>query len=175
MKPFAHLHQWYSLNKYVRLILPSSAKPKLEAIASVSAEISFIFDFIMPPTPGKVPKLSYICIPNLNGNSMKDDLNGRRPQWKTTSMETASKEEDLNGRWHWWKMTSMEEDQNGRHPQLRTTTMEDDLNGRQPQWNTTSMEDELNGIWPQWKLANFELSLAQLSPSFFCINVVEAK
>ena len=40
--------------------------------------------------------------------------------------------------------------------------MEDDLNGRQPQWKTASMEDNL---------ANFVMSLAQLSPSLFCLFV----
>ena len=39
--------------------------------------------------------------------SMDDSLNGRRPQWKTTSMED-----------------------DGRKPQWKTTLMEDDLNER---------------------------------------------
>ena len=46
---------------------------------------------------------------NLNGRH----LNGRRPQWKTTSME---------------------DDLNRRRPQGKTTSMEDDLNGRRHQW-----------------------------------------
>ena len=45
--------------------------------------------------------------------STEDDLNGRRPEWKTTSIE-----EDLNRRRPQWKMTSMEYDLNRRRPQL---------------------------------------------------------
>ena len=41
---------------YSSVILPSSAKPKLEALASALAELSFNFEFTRP-TPGKVPKL----------------------------------------------------------------------------------------------------------------------
>ena len=67
--------------------------------------------------------------------SMKDDLNGRRPQWNMTSME-----DNLNGRRPQW-----------RWPQCKKSLMEDDLNGGWPPWNTTSMEDILNGEWPQWK------------------------
>ena len=47
---------------------------------------------------------------------MEDDLNGRRHQWKTTSIE-----DDLNGRLAQWKITSMEDDFNGRQPQWKTT------------------------------------------------------
>ena len=36
---------------------------------------------------------------------MEDNLNGRLPQWKTTSME-----DNLNGRGPQWKTTSMEDD-----------------------------------------------------------------
>ena len=36
---------------------------------------------------------------------MEEDLDGRRPQWKTTSME-----DDLNGRRSKWKTPSMEDD-----------------------------------------------------------------
>ena len=46
---------------------------------------------------------------------MKDVLNGRRPQWKTTSIE---------------------DDLNGRRPQWKTTLMEDDLFLK---WKTTSI------------------------------------
>ena len=35
---------------------------------------------------------------------MEDDLNGRQPQWKKTSIE-----EDLNGRQPQWKTTLMED------------------------------------------------------------------
>ena len=38
---------------------------------------------------------------------MEDDLNGRRPEWKTTSME-----DDLNRRLNQWKTTSMEDNLN---------------------------------------------------------------
>ena len=38
-------------------------------------------------------ELSYVYILNISKmDSMEDDLNGRQPQWKTTSME-----DDLNG------------------------------------------------------------------------------
>ena len=43
-----------------------------------------------------------------------DDLNGRQPQWKTTSMK-----DDLNGRRPQW-----------RTPQWKTTSIEDNLNGK---------------------------------------------
>ena len=60
--------------------LPSSANPKVEALASGLAEISFIFLFIdPPPPPGKVPKLE-IKLPKTIPNqttSMEDNLNGR--------------------------------------------------------------------------------------------------
>ena len=66
--------------------------------------------------------------------SMEDDLNGRRPQWNTTSMEDGgpqsnrtSMEDDHNGRQHLWKTTSMEDDLNGKK-----MSMEDNLNGRRP-------------------------------------------
>jgi len=36
---------------------------------------------------------------------MEDNLNGRQPQWKTTSMK-----DDLNGRQTQWNRTSMEDD-----------------------------------------------------------------
>ena len=48
---------------------------------------------------------------------MEDDLNGRQPQWKTTSIE---------------------DNLNERRPEWKTKSMEDDLNGRQTQWRTTS-------------------------------------
>ena len=70
---------------------------------------------------------------------MEDDLNGKWPQWKTTS-----KEDDQ------WKMSLMEDYLNGRLPQWKTTPMEDNLNERQPQWKTTSMKDKINGRQPQW-------------------------
>ena len=40
---------------------------------------------------------------------MEDNLNGRKPQWKTTEIQ-----EDLNGRRTQWKTTSMEDDLNRR-------------------------------------------------------------
>ena len=48
----------------------------------------------------------------MEDGSMEDDLNGRRPQWKMTTIE-----DKLNGRWPKWRMTSMENDMNGRQPQ----------------------------------------------------------
>ena len=114
---------------YFNPFLPSSAKPKLEALASGLAEISFIFVLTDPPPPRKVPKLE-IKLPKTIPNqtiSIEDDLNGRRPQWKTTSME-----EDLNGRQPQWKTTSMKDDFIWRQSQWKTTLMEDNHYGRQP-------------------------------------------
>ena len=65
---------------------------------------------------------------------MEGNLNGRQPQWKTTSIE-----DDLNRRQTQWKTTSMEDNLNGRQPQWRTISMEDNLNGRQPQWKMTTL------------------------------------
>ena len=53
---------------------------------------------------------------------MEDDLNGRQPQWKTTTME---------------------DDHNERRPQMKTTSIEDELNGRRSQWKTTSRKPYL--------------------------------
>ena len=50
---------------------------------------------------------------------MEDDLNERRPQWKTTLME-----EDLQ-------------------LQMKRTSIEDDLSGRPSQWKTISMEGDI--------------------------------
>ena len=47
---------------------------------------------------------------------MEDDLNGRQPQWKTTSIE-----DNLNERQPQWKTTSM-----GKKCQWRITSMEVD-------------------------------------------------
>ena len=54
--------------------------------------------------------------------SMGDDLNGRKSQWKTTSME---------------------DELHRIRPQGKTSI--DNLNRRQPQWKTNSMEYDLNG------------------------------
>ena len=51
-----------------------------------------------------------LVIAKLNANA---NLNGRRPQWKTTIME---------------------DDLNGRRPQWKTTLTEDNLNGRRFHW-----------------------------------------
>ena len=51
---------------------------------------------------------------------MEDDLNERRPRWKTASME-----DNFNGR----RRTSIEQDLHGRWPQWKMTTLEEDLNG----------------------------------------------
>ena len=93
------------------MILPSSVKPKLEALASRLAEVEI-----------KLPK----TIPNQT-TSMKDNDNGRWPKWKTTSVE-----DSLNRRQPHLKMTSIEEDLIGRRTQWKMTTMEVNLNGRRP-------------------------------------------
>ena len=49
---------------------------------------------------------------------MQDDLNGRQPQWKTTSME-----DKLNGKKPQWTMTSLEDEMNGRQPQKKMTIL----------------------------------------------------
>ena len=69
-------------------------------------------------TKAIIAKLSQAQAPLWKTTTMEDNLNGRRPQWKT----------NLIRRWPQWKTTSMEDDLNGRQPQLKTTTMEDDLN-----------------------------------------------
>ena len=61
-----------------------------QASYSNLAELSCIFD--SPPPLGKVPKLDILAM-YVYQTSMDNDLNGRRPIWKTTSME-----DDLNGR-----------------------------------------------------------------------------
>ena len=48
---------------------------------------------------------------------MEENLNGRQPQWKVTSMK-----DDLNRRQTQWKMTSMEDKLNGRQSQLKMTS-----------------------------------------------------
>ena len=76
---------------------------------------------------------------------MEDDLNGRRPQLKTTSMEY-NLNGRLNGRRNQWKTTSLNIS--------KTTSMEDDLNGRRPQWKTNSMKVKLNGVSQKLIFAN---------------------
>ena len=81
--------------------------------------------------------------------SMEYDFDGKRLQWKTTSMENNFNGRQLNRRQPHVKATSIEEDQmeddlNGRLPLWKTTSRKDSLNGRQPKWKT--MEDNLNGI-----------------------------
>jgi len=122
------------------LILQSSAKPKLEALASALAEISFNFDFTPPPHPqkkhGKLPKLEK-KLPNTIPNrttSMEDNINGRGSQWKTISME-----DNINRRQHQWKKTSMEDNLIVRRPQWMTTSIEEDLNGRLTQLKMTTI------------------------------------
>ena len=48
-------------------------------------------------------------------------------------------EDNLNGKLPQWKMTSMEDDLKGRQPQRKKRLMEDDINGRQPQWKMTTL------------------------------------
>ena len=73
---------------------------------------------------------------------MEDDLNGRRPQLKTTSME---------------------DDLNGRQPQWKSPLMEDDLKGRGSQGKNTSMEEYLDGSQPRWKPYRKQMTLACLA------------
>ena len=77
-------HQYFHKKLYhfkdMEIVLPSSAQ----------AVVSCIFDFSHPPPIGKVPKLE-IKLPKTN--TKPNSINGRRPQWKTTSME-----DNLNGR-----------------------------------------------------------------------------
>ena len=82
---------------------------------------------------------------------MEDDLYGRWPQWKTTSVE-----DDLHGRQTQWKRTSVEDNLSGRRPQWKTTSVEDDLSGRRSQWKTISVEDNLIGRQTQWKRTSVE-------------------
>ena len=67
---------------------------------------------------------------------MEDSLSGKKPHWKTTSVEATSVEDNLSGRRPQWKMTSVEDDLSGRRPQWKTTSVEDDLSGKVPQWKT---------------------------------------
>ena len=48
-------------------------------------------------------------------------------------------EDDLNGRQPQWKITSMKDHINGRQPRWKTTAMEDEINVRQPQWKMTTL------------------------------------
>ena len=80
-------------------------------------------------------------------------------------------EEDLNGRQPKWKTTSMEDDLNGRHPQLKMTSMEDNLNGirlkwKQPKGKNPSIEEYLIGSQPQWKPHRKQITLACLASQF---------
>ena len=65
---------------------------------------------------------------------MEDYLNGRRPQWKMTSME-----DDLNGRRPQWKTTSVEDDPYGGRPQGKRISGEEHLYGI-VSWMSTPME-----------------------------------
>ena len=74
-----------------------------------------------------------------NLKKMEDDLSGRRPHWKTTSVEY-----NLSGRRPQWKMTSVEDNLSGRRPHWKTTSVEDNLSGRQPPWMSASVEDDFS-------------------------------
>ena len=102
---------------------------------------------------------------------MEDTLSGRRPQWKTTSVE-----DDLSGRQPQWKTTSVEDDLSRRRPQWKTTSVEDDLSRRQPQWKTTLLVQnqqnllcnicrstlvESQTILKRWKTPPWKTTLAQ--------------
>ena len=75
-------------------------------------------NFFLPPPP-----------PSHSGDQNKFD-------WKWKKMKSVQNhpkwQDDLNGRQPQWKMTSMEDDLNGRRLEWKTTSMEDDLNGRRP-------------------------------------------
>ena len=60
-----------------QILLSSSAKPKLEALASALADISFNLDFTN--LPGKVPKLEIKLLKTIPNETtpMEDNLNGR--------------------------------------------------------------------------------------------------
>jgi len=76
---------------------------------------------------------------------MKDYPNETQLQLKTTFMEC-----DINGRRPQWKITSME-DLKERQPQRETTSKGEALKGTQPQREMTSMADVLNARRPQLK------------------------
>ena len=86
----------------------------------------------------------------LNTTSIKDDLNQRQPQWKTTSIED---EDNLYGRQPQRKktsmvMTSIEDEINKRN-----------LNGRRPQWKTTSMENIIMSIMTGFKCLQYAFNM----------------
>ena len=65
--------------------------------------------------------------------SMEEDLNRRRPQWKTTS-----KEDDLTGRLPHRKTTSQENTSYRKTPNRRTTSQKDNFTGRRRHNRKTS-------------------------------------
>jgi hypothetical protein len=54
---------------------------------------------------------------------VEDNLSGRRPPWKTTSVKDNLSEDDLSGRQPQWKITSVEDNLSGRQPQWKTTLL----------------------------------------------------
>ena len=98
---------------------------------------------------------------------MEDNLDGRQPRLKTTSMEDNLNWDNLNLSWSQYNnSTSIEDDLEWRQPLWKTTAMEDVFNGRQPQWKMTLMkttqwknilmEDKLNGRQHLWKKTSLE-------------------
>jgi hypothetical protein len=88
---------------------------------------------------------------------MENDLSGRRPQWKMTSVE-----DDLSGRRPHWKMTSVD---NNLSLQWTTTSAENNPSGKGPQWKMTllawnqqnrSTLVESETILKRWKTASME-------------------
>ena len=63
--------------------------------------------------------------------STKYDLNGSQPQWKTTLMD------NLNERRPQGKTPSMEGNLHGRQDKWKMTLLEDGINGGKIQWNAT--------------------------------------
>jgi hypothetical protein len=116
---------------------------------------------------------------------MKEDLIGRQPQLKMSSITVM---EDINGPQHKWKgielkmkrmwqhkekINVMEEDLCWIWLQQKAPLIENDLNGRQPQWKMTSitfMEDS-NG--PQHKWKGIELKMKRIWQHKEKINVME--
>ena len=86
---------WPNISRIFNM-LPSSAKPKLEALSSGLAEVSFIF-IVHQPTNPPPPREST----QTWNKAAKTIPNQTKPhQWKITSME-----DNLNGRWPRWKTT----------------------------------------------------------------------
>ena len=114
---------------------------------------------------------------NLNGRRplwkttlVEDNLSGRRPQWKTTSVE-----DDLSGRRPQWKTTSVEDDLRGRRAQWKMNLVENNISGRRTRWKTTSVEEDLSGRRPQWKTTLLAWNQQNLLSNIGKSTLVESK